>query len=105
MSTETTGQGARRRAAVLVAMTVANAMVLVDQTAVPLTLPQIMRHFDVGSQLVQWVLSASLLSLAAFVVLGGSSVISWAADGSSLSGRSYSPPLRPVLGYRRPSGC
>jgi MFS family permease len=52
-------------------MTVANAMVLVDQTAVPLTLPQIMRHFDVGSQMVQWVLSASLLSLAAFVVLGG----------------------------------
>jgi EmrB/QacA subfamily drug resistance transporter len=61
----------RRRGLVLVAMTVANAMVLVDQTAVPLTLPAIMRHFQVGSQLVQWVLNGSLLSLAALLVLGG----------------------------------
>jgi len=52
-------------------MTLANAMVLVDQTAVPLTLPAIMRHYDVGSQLVQWVLNGSLVSLAALLVLGG----------------------------------
>jgi hypothetical protein len=52
-------------------MTVANAMVLVDQTAVPLTLPAIMRQFDVGSALVQWVLNGSLLTLAALLVLGG----------------------------------
>jgi EmrB/QacA subfamily drug resistance transporter len=52
-------------------MTLANAMVLVDQTAVPLTLPAIMQHYDVGSQLSQWVLNASLVSLAAFLVLGG----------------------------------
>ena len=61
----------RRRGLVLAAMTVANAMVLVDQTAVPLTLPAIMRHFDVGSAQVQWVLNGSLLSLAALLVLGG----------------------------------
>jgi hypothetical protein len=29
-------------------MTLANAMVLVDQTAVPLTLAEIMRTYDVG---------------------------------------------------------
>jgi hypothetical protein len=67
----TRSSAATRRVLVLAAMTVANAMVLVDQTAVPLTLAEIMRHFDVGSQEVQWVLNGSLLSLAAFLVLGG----------------------------------
>ncbi|MEZ5133521.1 MAG: hypothetical protein R2699_00280 [Acidimicrobiales bacterium] len=48
---------------VLAGMTAANAMVLVDQTAVPLAV----RHhagLRVGSQNVQWVLNASLLMLA-----------------------------------------
>jgi MFS family permease len=45
-------------------------MVLVDQTAVPLTLAEIMRHYDVGSQMVQWVLNGSLVTLAALLVLG-----------------------------------
>ena len=52
-------------------MTLANGMVLVDQTAVPLALADIMQTFRVGSQSVQWVLSASLLSLAGLLVLGG----------------------------------
>ena len=52
-------------------MTVANAMVLVDQTAVPLALPSIMGEFGIDSQLAQWVLSASLLPLAGLLVLGG----------------------------------
>jgi MFS family permease len=52
-------------------MTRANAMVLVDQTAVPLTLAEIMRSYDVGSQKAQWVLNASLVTLAALLVLGG----------------------------------
>ena len=69
MSTET-GSSPRPRL-VLAAATLANAMVLVDQTAVPLTLPAIMQHYDVGSQLVQWVLNASLVSLAALLVFGG----------------------------------
>ena len=45
---------------VLAATTLANAMVLVDQTAVPLTLPAIMRHYDIGSQSAQWALNGSL---------------------------------------------
>ena len=56
---------------VLAGMTLANAMILVDQTAVPLTLPEIMRSFDIGATEVQWVLTASLLPLAGLLVLGG----------------------------------
>lgn len=52
-------------------MTVANAMVLVDQTTVPLILPSIIQSFQVGSQLVQWVISGSLLPLAGLLVFGG----------------------------------
>ena len=61
----------RRKRIILLAMTVANAMVLVDQTAVPLALPNVMGDFRIGSQLAQWVLTASLLPLAGFLVLGG----------------------------------
>ncbi|GAA1401755.1 multidrug resistance protein Stp [Pseudonocardia kongjuensis] len=57
--------------AVLVAMTVANAMVLTDQTAVPLALPAIGQEFGIASGGVQWVLNASLLPLAGLLVLGG----------------------------------
>jgi hypothetical protein len=39
---------------VLAATTLANAMV------VPLTLPAIMRHYDIGSQSAQWALNGSL---------------------------------------------
>jgi EmrB/QacA subfamily drug resistance transporter len=60
-----------RRRVVLWSMTVANAMVLVDQTAVPLALPNVIGDFHVGSQLVQWVLTASLLPIAGLLVLGG----------------------------------
>lgn len=60
-----------RRKLVLLSMTLANAMVLVDQTAVPLSLPNLMRDFGVGTQSAQWVLSASLLALAGLLVLGG----------------------------------
>lgn len=52
---------------VLWSMTLANAMILVDQTAVPLALPNIMQDFTVGSQQAQWVLNASLLPLAGLV--------------------------------------
>lgn len=55
----------------LAAMTLANAMVLVDQTAVPLALPSVMQDLGVGTQKAQWVVNASLLPLAAFLVLGG----------------------------------
>ena len=60
-----------KRTVVLLSMTLANGMTLVDQTAVPLSLPNIMHEFGVGSQSAQWVLSASLLTLAGLLVLGG----------------------------------
>ncbi|GLZ44433.1 hypothetical protein Acsp06_06180 [Actinomycetospora sp. NBRC 106375] len=69
MTTSTTGRAAQRT--VLAAMTLANAMILVDQTAVPLALPDIAQDFRVSSLLVQWVLTASLLPLAGLLVLGG----------------------------------
>jgi len=61
----------RKLTLVLVAMTLANAMILVDQTAVPLALPDIMRGFEVGTAKVQWVLNASLLPLAGLLIFGG----------------------------------
>ena len=70
-STTDTPNDGRRLRLVLVAMTLANAMILVDQTAVPLALPDIMKSFGVGSQSVQWVLNASLLPLAGLLVFGG----------------------------------
>jgi EmrB/QacA subfamily drug resistance transporter len=62
---------ARTRWLVLASMTLANAMILVDQTAVPLALPDIMRSFHTGAQRAQWVLSCSLLPLAGLLVFGG----------------------------------
>ena len=56
---------------VIVAMTVGNAIILVSQTAVPLALPSIINELGVDSASVQWVLTASLLPLAGFMVLGG----------------------------------
>ena len=61
----------RRQRLVLAAMTLANAMILVDQTAVPLALPNIMKTYGIGSQEVQWVLNGSLLPLAGLLVFGG----------------------------------
>ncbi|MFC5139160.1 MFS transporter [Actinomycetospora rhizophila] len=69
MTTSATPRAGQRM--VLAAMTLANAMILVDQTAVPLALPDIARDFGVSSLLVQWVLTASLLPLAGLLVLGG----------------------------------
>ena len=63
--------GGRTTRIILWSMTLANAMILVDQTAVPLALPNIMQDFGAGSQEVQWVLNGSLLPLAGLLVLGG----------------------------------
>ncbi len=72
MEAGTTGGAGKRTATyVLIAMTLANAMILVDQTAVPLALPDIMRTFDTGSKQVQWVLNCSLLPLAGLLVFAG----------------------------------
>ena len=62
------------------ATTLANAMVLVDQTAVPLSYPAILRHYDIGSQSAQWVLSGSLVALAAALgTMGGIAAVAGAA--------------------------
>src|SRR5271156_1288 len=71
MASKVSASGGRSRQIVLIAMTVANAMILVDQTAVPLALPSIEKQFGVGTQVAQWVLSASLLSLSGLLILGG----------------------------------
>lgn len=63
--------GRARRGLVLAAMTLANAMILVDQTAVPLALPDIMLDFDAPPYRAQWVLTANVVFLAGFLVLGG----------------------------------
>ena len=57
--------------ATLIAMTLSNSMILVDQTAVPLATPDAIR--DLGGSLSesQWLLTANILPLAAFMVLGG----------------------------------
>ena len=55
----------------LVGMTLSNSMILVDQTAVPLATPEVVQ--DLGGSLASapWILTANILPLAAFMVLGG----------------------------------
>ena len=53
------------------AMTLANSMILVDQTAVPLATPDVIRGLDGAIDESQWVLTANVLPLAALIVLGG----------------------------------
>ena len=55
----------------LVAMTLANSMILVDQTAVPLATPDVVEGLNADLNLGQWLLTANILPLAAFMVLGG----------------------------------
>jgi EmrB/QacA subfamily drug resistance transporter len=55
----------------LVAMTLAGSMILVDQTAVPMAIAEIMDDLNGPLSLGQWVLTANILPLAAFLVLGG----------------------------------
>ncbi len=84
------------RQTVLIAMTVANAMILVDQTAVPLALPSIEKQFGVGSEIAQWVLSASLLALSGFLVLGGRLGDMFGRRRMFVLGASASPAHRPL---------
>jgi EmrB/QacA subfamily drug resistance transporter len=55
----------------LAAMTLANSMILVDQTAVPLASPDVIRDLDANIDLGQWLLTANILPLAALMVAGG----------------------------------
>lgn len=55
----------------LIAMTVSSAMILVDQTSVPLAIPHAMDDLGADPSLGSWVLTANMLPLAALMVLGG----------------------------------
>src|ERR1700735_1070864 len=55
----------------LVAMTLASSMILVDQTAVPLASPDVVQGLGGNVADGQWILTANILPLAAFMVLGG----------------------------------
>jgi EmrB/QacA subfamily drug resistance transporter len=61
----------RARSLTLVAMTLANSMILVDQTAVPIAIPRVVEGLDGSIGAGQWVLVANALPLAAFMVFGG----------------------------------
>lgn len=60
-----------RRILTLVAMTLSSAMILVDQTSVPLAIPDAMADLGAATTGGQWILTANMLPLAAFMVLGG----------------------------------
>ena len=55
----------------LVAMTLSSSMILVDQTAVPLATPDAIKGLGANLDEGQWLLTANILPLAAFMVLGG----------------------------------
>ncbi|HMY27168.1 MAG TPA: MFS transporter, partial [Solirubrobacterales bacterium] len=55
----------------LIAMTVSSAMILVDQTSVPLAIPHALDDLDGDPSVGQWILTANMLPLAALMVLGG----------------------------------
>src|SRR6202042_490251 len=55
----------------LVAMTLASSMILVDQAAVPLASPDVVQGLGGNIADGQWILTANILPLAAFMVLGG----------------------------------
>ena len=55
----------------LAAMTAAASMILVDQTAVPLATPHAIDDLNGNLDEGQWILTANILPLAAFMVLGG----------------------------------
>src|SRR5919107_3273580 len=63
--------GSRARWATLVAMTLANSMILVDQTAVPLAIPHTIAALKGSLDTSQWILTANILPLAAFMVFAG----------------------------------
>jgi len=52
-------------------MTGALSMILIDETVVSVALPSIQRSLELSSTQLQWVVNAYLLTLAAFVALGG----------------------------------
>ncbi len=61
----------RDRWLTLAAMTLANSMILVDQTSVPLATPDLIQDLGGSISSGPWILTANILPLAALMVLGG----------------------------------
>ncbi|MGA9371650.1 MAG: DHA2 family efflux MFS transporter permease subunit [Solirubrobacterales bacterium] len=61
----------KRRWVALLAMTLANSMILVDQTSVPLATPHLIQGLGASISEGPWILTANILPLAALMVLGG----------------------------------
>ncbi len=55
----------------LIAMTLSASMILVDQTAVPLSTPDAVRDLGGSTSEGQWILTANIIPLAALMVFGG----------------------------------
>jgi EmrB/QacA subfamily drug resistance transporter len=55
----------------LAAMTLSSSMILVDQTAVPLTTPHAIEDLHASISQSQWLMTANILPLAALMVFGG----------------------------------
>ncbi|HEY7619188.1 MAG TPA: MFS transporter, partial [Solirubrobacteraceae bacterium] len=55
----------------LIAAGAANALLFLDQTAVPVALPAIERQFDASTAEIQWTIGAYLLSLASLMAGSG----------------------------------
>lgn len=64
--------GERRSRWVLCATVLGSAMTFIDMTVVPVAVPAVGAEFGLGSVGLTWVANAYTLSLAAFVLLGGS---------------------------------
>ena len=71
MTGQAVGSSSRARWSTLAAMTLANSMILVDQTAVPLAIPDTISALGGSLSASQWVLTANVLPLAAFMIFGG----------------------------------
>lgn len=56
---------------ILVAMAAALAMIFVDQTALPIALPSIQKEFNSSNIILQWIVNAYLVVLAALIIFGG----------------------------------
>jgi MFS transporter, DHA2 family, methylenomycin A resistance protein len=62
---------ARRRVVTLVAMCVAQGMILLDNTIVNVALPSIQRELDVNPGNLIWIVNAYVLALASLIMVGG----------------------------------
>jgi MFS transporter, DHA2 family, methylenomycin A resistance protein len=62
---------ARRRVVTLIAMCVAQGMILLDNTIVNVALPSIQRELDVDPGNLIWVVNAYVLALASLIMVGG----------------------------------